>query len=105
MDGPYPPRTFSRANTSTAWERCVVRGQRYRVIKAFRDFDGAEHPVGEEWRFIGSSFLPYEDGLSVFVEDADGSEWHIRLCRRPEDQGEICQRFTDYVEAVVSPQR
>ncbi len=37
------------------WERTrLVRGERYRVIKPFRDADGDEHPIGEEWIFVSS---------------------------------------------------
>ena len=102
MEGPYPLGSYSRLATTTAWEGRIVRGQHYRVVKPFRDFDGAVHSVGEEWSFISSSFLPYDDGLSVFVADDDGNEWHIRLCWRPEDQGEICDNFSDYVQPIVS---
>jgi hypothetical protein len=70
-------------------------------VKPFRDVDGAVHSVGEEWRFIGSNFLPHDDGLSVFVLDDDGSEWHIRLCWRPHDQLQICENFGEYVQLVI----
>jgi hypothetical protein len=39
----------------------------YGVVQSFRDFDGQEHPAGESWIFIGPSFLPHDDGLSLFV--------------------------------------
>ena len=53
----------------------LARGRRYRVIKAFRDFDGDEHPLDETWLFLGDSFLPYEDGLSLFVSIDGIHEW------------------------------
>ena len=105
MQGPFPVGTCSRIETSTDWERCLVRGHLYRVVKPFRDFDNSLHVGGEEWYFIGSNFLPYDDGLSVFVATDDGSEWHICLCWRPEDQSEICERFTEYVEVVEGKKR
>ena len=100
MIGPFPQGHFRQWSTETAWERCVVRGQRYRVIKSFTDFDGAVHPVGEEWYFVGSAFLPYDDGLSLFVADPAGNEWHIRLCWRPSDQAHVCESFHEYITSV-----
>jgi hypothetical protein len=68
----------------------------YRVIAAFVDYDNEMHPVGERWRFLRDSFLPYEDGLSLFVEQ-DGGENQIRLQCRNEAQNDIVQAFSDYV--------
>ncbi|MBK8838150.1 MAG: DUF3601 domain-containing protein [Hyphomonadaceae bacterium] len=36
-------------------------------MKAFTDFDRDEHPVGEEWSYIGTAFLPYDEGRPLFV--------------------------------------
>lgn len=73
-------------------------GQIYRVKAAFTDYDGIRHPVGETWRFIRKSFLPYEDGLTLEVEQA-GQQRLIRLQWRPEAQQEIIEGFARYVEA------
>ncbi|MBI5032879.1 MAG: DUF3601 domain-containing protein [Chloroflexi bacterium] len=56
----------------------LVPGKTYRVIVEFKDYDRIVHPVGESWRFMKKSFLPYEDGLTMFVEK-DGQEVWIRL--------------------------
>jgi hypothetical protein len=77
-------------------------GQRYRIIKPFRDFDGAVHPVGEAWTYIGTAFLPYDDGRSIFVSVDGVGEWHIRMQDRPEEQGPILDAFADYVAAITS---
>ena len=102
MQGPFDKETCTKVSAGTDWEQCLKRGQRYRVVKLFCDFDGDVHSVGEEWRFIGSSFLPHDDGLSIFVADDDESEWHIRLCWRPNEQQQICENFRDYVEPVAT---
>lgn len=73
-------------------------GMTYRVAQAFRDFDGNEHPVEETWSFIGSSFLPYDDGLSLFVV-IDGQHRQIRMQWRDEAQGPIIDNLEDYVRA------
>src|SRR5690606_15598829 len=58
-------------STPTSSHQFLHAGHRYRVIRGFRDFDGDEHPPGERWIFHGSSFLPYDDGLSLFVSIDD----------------------------------
>ncbi len=75
----------------------MTPGKRYRVIKSFRDFDGQDHPIGEEWTYLGTAFLPYDDGLSLFVSLDGDREWHIRMQDRAEEQGPILDRLQDYV--------
>jgi hypothetical protein len=73
--------------------------QAYRVITEFKDYDGIIHPVGESWNFVQKNFLPYEDGLSIFIE-RDGQNISFRLQWREEAQGEIIDNFSDYVEEI-----
>ncbi len=80
--------------------RHLTIGRRYRVVKAFVDFDGGEHAVGESWRFEGHSFLPYDDGLSLFVSPDGERLRHVRMRWVPEDQGEII----DQLEAYIQPE-
>jgi hypothetical protein len=70
----------------------------YMVVRAFRDFDGGEHSVGETWSFIGSSFLPYDDGLSLFVE-IEGDRRQVRMQWREGAQGEIVDNLEHYLQA------
>jgi len=72
-------------------------GKRYKVVAEFTDFDGAVHRPGEEWTFLGSSFLPYDDGLSLFVSPDDSQELQIRMQWRPESQGGIIDHLGKYV--------
>lgn len=75
-------------------------GKRYRVIKEFADFDRDAHPVGEEWTFLCTAFLPYDDGRSLFVS-ADGErEWHIRMQDREEEQRGILDDLKTYVVEI-----
>ena len=90
MNQIYPP---------TADFKHLIHGQRYRVVMAFVDFDREEHKVGESWTYIGSAFLPYDDGLSLFVE-IDDKTHHIRMQWRNEEQGPIIDRLADYVRDV-----
>jgi Domain of unknown function (DUF3601) len=75
----------------------LVAGSRYRVAHEFRDFDGQLHPVGEHWQFLGFSFLPYDDGLSLFVSFDGTREWHIPMQWRPETQGKILDHLAQHV--------
>jgi hypothetical protein len=77
----------------------LIAGSSYRVVKEFVDYDGQPHSIGETWRFIAHSFLPYDDGLTLFVE-RDGRNHTFRLQWREETQGEIVSSFSDYVELV-----
>jgi hypothetical protein len=77
----------------------LIPGRTYRVIKTFKDFDRIIHSAGETWRFIEKSFLPYDDGLSLFVE-RDGQRLQYRLQRREEAQGQVMDAFSDFVEEV-----
>jgi len=71
--------------------------QPYRVIKEFKDYDKEVHPAGETWIYIGTAFLPYEDGLSLFVKK-DDVQIMYRLQWRKEEQADIIDNFKDYVE-------
>jgi hypothetical protein len=75
-------------------------GRRYRVVKAFTDFDGREHPPGEVWTFEGHCFLPYDDGLSLFVQPEEGSARQIRMRWTPDDQGPVVDALRDYIHPV-----
>jgi len=77
----------------------LMPGKTYRVISAFKDYDGTLHPVGENWRFVEKNFLPYEDGLSLFIEK-NGEYASFRLQWRAETQGQIIDDFSDFVEEV-----
>jgi Domain of unknown function (DUF3601) len=74
----------------------LVPGRIYSVVAPFKDFDGAIHPIGERWHFIEKNFLPYEDGLSLFIE-LNGQKLQVRLQWRAETQGRIIDDFSDYV--------
>lgn len=77
----------------------LITGKSCKVTKAFEDYDGTIHPVGESWRFVGKDFLPYEDGLSLHVESS-GQNVTLRLQWREETQGELINSFPDFVEEV-----
>jgi hypothetical protein len=69
------------------------------VCKGFVDYDGDPHELGEEWTFVGSSFLPYESGWSLFVVTAEG-EWHLRLWDDLRGQEQIVDALREYVKEV-----
>ena len=69
----------------------------YRVIKEFTDYDRSIHPIGETWIYRGTNFLPYEDGVSVFIT-VDDHLYNFRLQWRPEEQADIIDNFPSFVE-------
>ena len=77
----------------------LAPGETYRVTVAFKDYDGVMHPVGEYWHFVKKNFLPYEDGLTLFIE-RDGQENSFRLQWRAESQGQVIDNFSDFVAEI-----
>jgi hypothetical protein len=75
-------------------------GARYEVVQSFRDHDGTLHPEGERFTFVGSSFLPYEDGLTLFVVDEGGGPRSIRLRWSPDGQGAVVDALETYLAEV-----
>ena len=81
--------------------RELTPGQKYRVIKEFKDDDQEIHPVGETWTFSMTSFVPYHSGLvlHVFLE-GETEQTVYRFWCTPEGQDHIVGNFHEYVEAV-----
>ena len=79
------------------WMKC---GERYRVTKAFRDGDGDEHPVGEEWIFLGSDFSIYDNMRLLQVSLTLGQVWIFPLFTDRERQKALAESFYTYVQKV-----
>jgi hypothetical protein len=77
----------------------LIPGKSYRVLKSFEDYDGFSHPVGEQWRYIDKSFLPYEDGLTLKIE-LNGQLTGLRLQWRDDRQAPIIDDFSNYVQEL-----
>lgn len=75
----------------------LIPGQEYLVIKPFVDYDGIVHGAGEIWTYLGTNFLPYDDGLTLHVL-INNSAVVYRLQWRKEEQAEIIENFNEYVE-------
>ena len=97
--GGAPKGTYSSRGVGHGYLHLIV-GKRYRVVKEFTDFDREVHPVGEEWTYVGTAFLPYDDGRSLFVSLDGEREWHIRMQDREEEQRDILDNFASYVVAA-----
>lgn len=76
--------------------RSLIPGQHYRVVRAFADYDGRPHPVGETWQFVATTFVPYHDGLTLHVL-VRGLPLAYRFQQVPEQQQQLLSDFTDYV--------
>jgi len=98
--GPSPKGHWTR-HAAGEYQHLRV-GRRYRVAEAFVDFDRVTHPIGETWTFLGHAYLPYDDGLSLFVSLDGEREWHIRMQLYPEEQGPIADRLEAHLVEVAS---
>jgi hypothetical protein len=79
----------------------LIPGQKYKVIKAFTDYDRHVHEPGGIWTFVETNFLPYEDGLTVHIRLDDNPKVLVfRLQWRREEQAGIIENFAEYVVAV-----
>ncbi len=101
MNGPQPAGFWSgkTAQHGTAFQ-FLIPGRRYRVVKEFTDFDYFRHLVGEEWTFLGHSFLPHEDGMSFYISLDDREEWLLPLQWRNEQQGGVLDALGEHVRAI-----
>jgi len=86
-----PKRKFTAAD--------LTPGKQYRLVASFVDYDDIAHPIGDNWTFLAKNFLPYDDGLTLYVE-RDGEEVPLRLQWRAETQGWIIDHFSDFVEEL-----
>ena len=69
------------------------------VVNPFTDYDGCIHGIGERWTFIKTNFVPYDDGMTLHVLKEDAStETVYKLQWRKEEQAEIIENFSKYVE-------
>ena len=75
----------------------LIPGQKYTVKKEFSDYDKIIHPAGETWVYMGTSFLPYEDGLTLHLTKNSVPVFY-RLEWRKEEQATIIDNFTDFVK-------
>lgn len=77
----------------------LTPGQRYRVIKEFKDDHQQVHPVGETWTYHMYSFVPYHSGfvLHVFL-DGQTEQTTYNFWATAEGQDHILHNFFDYVE-------
>lgn len=75
-------------------------GQEYKVVKAFIDFDGYLHEIGERWIYLGTNFHPYDDGLTLHVQ-MNGEPVVYRLQWLDDAQGGIIEHFEEYVERII----
>ncbi|RFA27035.1 hypothetical protein CAI21_15925 [Alkalilimnicola ehrlichii] len=89
--------TSSRAPNCGSDYGALVAGRQYKVIKAFTDYDGDVHPVGESWVYLGFSFLPYDSGLSLFVSLDGRQEWMLPMQLIPEEQEAVVHALEEHV--------
>jgi hypothetical protein len=99
MHGPFAKGHFNSVIAAPSHTR-LTPGTRYRVAKSFTDYDGHVHEDGETWTFLGDNFVPYHDGMSLFVSLDGEREWQIRLEWTDEGQGEILDSVDSYIQPL-----
>ena len=75
-------------------------GNKYRVVQPFSDYSGYLHPIGEEWMFLGYSFVPYDEGLSLFITFNQLEEWNIPMLYNENGQQDIIESFSEYIQLI-----
>jgi hypothetical protein len=101
MRGPFKNGTLGNLVTQSQghWEkRNLIRNQRYEVVKPFLDSDGDEHPVGEEWCFIGSMFSKFDDEITICVRVMSGEEWKFSLIWKQNKQTDVIEHWREYLK-------
>lgn len=100
MKGPVRDRTFAFPEPKHwIWERrgYLVQGQLYRVVTAFVDADGDEHPVDEEWEYLGGAFNKFYNEVEFWIRRASGEEWMIPLIWHPDNQQDVIEHTQRYI--------
>ncbi len=77
----------------------LKKGETYKVIKEFADYDLKIHNIGEIWTFEKTEYLPYHSGLSLFVIE-NGKKVMFRFQDTAEEQQELLNCFMNLVESV-----
>ncbi len=49
----------------------LIKDDRIKVIKEFKDFDNQVIPVGTEWTFIEYSYFPYDGGYTFNFKEGE----------------------------------
>ena len=70
------------------------------VIKPFRDADGDEHPIGQEWIFVSTLFSKFDDELTLCIRDVSGEEWKIPLIWKPDRHMDVIENWQQYLAAT-----
>ncbi len=99
MIGPEPRGSWMCAAFRKPYDM-LRPGVQYRVVRSFTDYDRDEHAPGEIWIYLGYNFLPYDDGLSLFVSVNGEQEWHIRMQLRDDEQDGIVRELSRYLQPV-----
>lgn len=75
-------------------------GERYFVVWPFVDIIRSAIQSANAGGLVRYAFLPYEDGLTLFLTAPDGQEVQLRLQGRPDAQGSIVDALDTYLSPV-----
>ena len=83
-------------HTRNTW---LLPGVNYIVIKEFVDDDGALHPVGERWKYLGCEYRKLAHGYVIFVSSHLDEEASFRLHHRrlPSNTPTVLDKLEEHV--------
>ena len=67
------------------------------MVVPFVDTDGDQHPVGEQWTYIGSWFSKFDDEVTLFVSQSDGTNLVFSLKWTPEAQQHVIEHVQTHI--------
>lgn len=82
--------------------RELQQGSTYAVVSEFVNYDGITHTIGETWPVQEITFLPYHDGLSLFVIE-NGQKKQYLFQEIAEEQEKLISNFMEHVKCHSMP--
>jgi Domain of unknown function (DUF3601) len=74
----------------------LKQGQRIKVIREFKDFDGDPIPLNSEWTFIKSTYFAYDGGYTFTFKEGG-----IRLAEIDPDNQNVLNSFSSFFEIIA----
>ena len=75
----------------------LKEGQRIKVIRTFKDFDGDTIPVDSQWTFIKSTYFAYDGGYTFTFKEGG-----IRLAEIDPDNQAVLNSFSSFFEVLTT---
>ncbi|MDR2136536.1 MAG: DUF3601 domain-containing protein [Treponema sp.] len=77
----------------------LIEGEIYTVINEFTDYDGVEHPVGEQFEFDIFDYFPYDSGYTLYIKKNEEDKV-IRLKDHQNHQAHVVWLIGRYIKPL-----